>query len=213
MNDHQKNNIQENGLYVPRKEVSWIVACILCLCFGMFIGGYFIGQRQTMLYFFNKIEEESFSDKITYSLYAMNGQDLPDEGDADEQPENAVTATVVKEKTEQTENENTASITNADEDQTAEDQEPPVVYYAPLVGFGTLRAADNCAQQLKAMGVSVQLVERSSFTPRGKKIRWYQLVTADYTDKEVLEQIVKNIKQKLNIRTIKIIEKRKVVYS
>ena len=76
---HKKRN--QAGLFLPNRKVSWVITTALFLCFIMFSLGYFWGQRRAVSSFLGKIEEESFADKITYSLYAMNGRDASDEDD------------------------------------------------------------------------------------------------------------------------------------
>ena len=216
MSEKHKEHIDYTTHFIlPRKELTWVVSTILILSVGMFIIGYVLGQKQATARFLNKVDEDSFADKITYSLYAINGQDLPDEDDTDEQQESTVQeATTPSERSDPKVEEREISSDDDDaitlEKETKPAEEQNTVYYAPLVGFGTLRAADHCAQQLKSIGVDAHLIERVSVTPRGRKITWYQLVTEDYADQKELESVIARVKQTLNIRSIKIIEKRKV---
>ncbi len=57
-------------------QVSIIVAGLLLLSFFLFMGGYFLGQKNAITAFSNKIEQESFSDQIYSSMCSLsdNGQ-------------------------------------------------------------------------------------------------------------------------------------------
>ncbi len=201
------------------REAGWFFGTMCTVAGGMFIVGYIVGQRNALNRFLYTIEEQSFADKITYSFYSMNGQELPDDEDGDEQPERTVgNIDLRKNEIDSVELEITTDISSGDQETSdknniavidQDEQNEKTVYYAPLIGFGTLRAADHCAQKLKKMGIDAHLEERTSSGHRGKKIIWYQIVTEDYTDKDALEKVVERVRQELTIKEISIFEKRK----
>ncbi len=206
-----------------RSETGWFLATLCVVAGGMFIIGYLVGQRNALDSFLYAVEEQSFADKITCSFYSMNGQELPDDGDGDEQQESTVGDTEIQKNVSDNSSENGlgSSLQVSLDEQTDKggtvygdnDQDEfheKTGYYAPLIGFGTLRAADHCAQKLKKMGIDAHLEERVSQGRRGKKIIWYQIVTENYTDKEMLKAVVERVKQELNIKEINILERRKV---
>lgn len=221
MKEVQKKRNQA-GIFLPNQKVSWAIATLLFLCFTMFAVGYFWGQRRAVSAFLGKIEEESFADKITYSLYAMNGQYADEESnDADEGSEDA------DDEGEETSSE-IVTITpsepllkdhKAPEEAQPESLEldikkvPEKVYVAPIVGFGTLHAAQSFVDRVKKSGIDIVIKDRESKTPKGKKITWYQAVSQEYEDKSELQNILALIQKKENIKDIKIIEKRKVHHS
>lgn len=194
----EKKDKKEAGVFLPNREVSWIIALSLTLCFLVFCAGYFWGQRQVITRFLHKVEEDSLSDKVTYSLYSMTGKDSTEEQEAEEAAEEIQEEVVV-------EHEN-----NQENEEPNQKVGPQLVYVAPLVGFGTLHAARNFAQRVKKMGVPIRIKERSSKTQRGRRITWYQAVTQEYDNKKELEKIVEQVKKKEHIKEVKIIEKRKV---
>jgi hypothetical protein len=63
------------GLFIPHRQVSWIVSGALIFGFLCFMLGYFWGHRRALQRFVAKIEEESFADRISYALYTMNDRD------------------------------------------------------------------------------------------------------------------------------------------
>jgi hypothetical protein len=69
---HEKDQV---GLFIPNRQVSWLLSSILIFGFLCFILGYFWGHRRALQRFVAKIEEESFADRISYALYTMNDRD------------------------------------------------------------------------------------------------------------------------------------------
>ncbi len=84
------------------------------------------------------------------------------------------------------------------------------MYAAPLIGFGTLHAAEQFVEKLKERDLTVFIKQRCSTTARGRKIRWYQVVTPEYTHKKDLEDLIALIQKKEKLQNITIVEKRKV---
>ncbi len=83
------------------------------------------------------------------------------------------------------------------------------VYLARLAGFGTLQAARVFLHRVQAIDKHASLVEHLSTTQKGRKMKWFQVVTSDFKDKKDLEFIVKRIKNKEFISDVQIIEKKK----
>ena len=82
------------GLFMHNKQVSLMVASLLMLSFFLFMGGYFLGQKNAIATFSNKIDQESFSDQIYSSMCSLsdNGtieedsQENEENGDSDNRP-------------------------------------------------------------------------------------------------------------------------------
>ncbi len=217
---------KEIGVFLPNKEVGWVVSLLLFLCFFMFTTGYFFGQRRAISCFLNKVEEESFADKITYSLCVLNGKDV--EGEESVEP----TESIDSSETNQESIEKSVEIIEGEEQiifsrlmETVEkpvekkenvalvEAEPEVLYSAPLVGFGTVQAARVFVDRMKKADIHVMIKERFSKTRGGKKIVWYQVVTQDYGNKEDLEDVIAQVQEKEKLKSVKIVEKRKVTVS
>lgn len=190
-NDSQHN---ESGFFLPHRELSWIIAVALILSLGMFCAGYFWGQRKAVTQFLSKVKEESFSDTLTYGMYAF-GQ-LPEI--EEEAAEEGVEEVVETEESEQLQ----------EPQKNIQEPENTVRYVAPLIGFGTLSAARLFAQRAQERGTPVIIKERSSTTQKGKKIVWYQAVTHEYQDKQELQKVIEKIRQAEKIEDVTIIEKK-----
>ncbi len=193
---HDKEN---GGFTVPQHEASWFIGLGILFMLLSFLGGYFWGQKRAISRFLNKVEEESFADRITYSLYTLTGKSIEEDqnNDASEDSEEETTSDTDEKAAE----EQQQVITDTDT--------PEVIYFANIVGFGTLHAANNFVHKVNKMGIPVMVKERSSHTQRGKKIVWYQVVTQDYSDKSELQKALADLQQKEHIKDIKIVEKRK----
>ena len=193
---HDKEN---GGFVIRQRETSWFISLGLLVVIVSFLGGYFWGQKRAISRFLNKVEEESFADRITYSLYTLTGKSIEEDqnNDASEDQEEEAAAESDEKNSE------TPSESSIEADT------PEVIYFANIVGFGTLHAANNFVHKVNKMGIPVMVKERSSQTQRGKKIVWYQVVTQDYSDKSELQKALADLQQKEHIKDIKIVEKRK----
>ncbi len=84
-----------------------------------------------------------------------------------------------------------------------------IVYLARLAGFGTLQAARVFLQRIQVIDKNASLIEHVSTTPKGKKRKWFQVVTGEFKDKNNLDLVVRRIKNKEFISDVQIIEKKK----
>lgn len=78
-------------------------------------------------------------------------------------------------------------------------------YYAQLIGFGTLRAAERFVDRLQQKNMPVKVVERHSKTAQEKEIIWYQIVTEHFDNKDDLIACVQKIKVEEKLNDIKIV--------
>lgn len=78
-------------------------------------------------------------------------------------------------------------------------------YYAQLIGFGTLRAADKFAERLQQKNFPVKVVEKHSKTAQGKKIIWYQVVTETFDKKDDLIVFTQKIEKEERLNDIRIV--------
>ncbi len=222
---------EEAGLFVPNRQVSWIVAGTLFLGFLFFMLGYFWGHRRALDRFVAKIEEESFADRINYALYTMNDRDIS-EFEQETEDVNGVSTSpeeLAQTNDEQEENgeEQELSVTAAQapsqheqsddvkkENTLVQESQPvqaqaSILFVAPLAGFGTLHAATEFIQRVQLVDPSSVVEKRTSKTSKGRAITWYQATTGTFEKKEDLEKIVNVIRKKEHIKDIKIVEKRK----
>lgn len=214
----------ETGLFIPNRQVSWLLSFVLLFGFLTFISGYFWGQRKAIERFVNKVEEESFADRISYSLYTMNDRDASEFEAPDAENGTNEIEKNTEELTEQVPvvvvqaEENKLSVIQNTEKEPSkaamqeDKKEERNIFVAPLAGFGTLHAASSFARRVRKFEPKVKVKTRISTTPKGKKITWYQAVTGEFKDREELERILGQVKTAEHIKDIKIIE-RKVVRS
>ncbi len=83
------------------------------------------------------------------------------------------------------------------------------VYLARLAGFGTLQAAQVFRDRVKVLDKGAQVVEHVSKTSKGRKMKWYQVVTSKFENKKDLTQLVERIKRKEHIGDVQIIDQKK----
>ncbi len=204
----------KKGLYIPKKELSWIIAALISTLLGVFLAGYFWGQRKAVSTLLEKIDKESFADKVTYSLYTMNGKYQQDENNEDDDQDED-DETIETPRTEQPTNfevEDKNSLTQeivVDEIVEKHEQEPVVTYMAPLVGFSSFNSANQFMQKIKKSGIDVSVKKRVSKTAKGKSVAWYQVITGEYTDKNEVEHVVMRLSEKENLKNVKIVEIKK----
>jgi hypothetical protein len=79
-------------------------------------------------------------------------------------------------------------------------------YYAQLIGFGTLSAAEQFANHVTKKGFSVKVEKRRSRSAKGRIVYWYQVVTDMDADKEHLERVVDVLVNQEKLRNVRIIK-------
>lgn len=156
----------------PYNYIPFLLSTIFLLCCSIFIAGYFLGKRSTLQDFISRVQDESFSDKIYSSLSTL--YDNCSSEDKDE----------------------------VEEDKTCEDRgyaEPSAddLYYAPLAGFSTQKAAEKYRQLLEDRNIHVAVVKR------GKK--WYQVVTSPMS-KNTLLNMIDDLKRRDRLAEISIVK-------
>ena len=200
----------------PQERLSVMIGGGLVLLFFVGTIGFFCGHQVAVTRFLHKVDEEAFSDKILYALYNINGIEQAEEESLEDAAEtkNAVEVEVIQEVVETgdiPQEEIDEGISEEKEEGAVEEQvSEEVVYAAPLIGFGTLHAAEQFVEKLKSRDIIVIIKQRCSTTTRGRKIRWYQVVTPEYTHKKDLEDLITLIQKKEKLQNVTIIEKRKV---
>ena len=211
------------GLFIPKRQVSWIVSSALIFGFLCFILGYFWGHRRALQRFVAKIEEESFADRISYALYTMNDRDSSEFEQEDANETNGSEDTngsddqeEIIEIEEPTTVEPSKTALNEEKklggksiDEVVVQLKSTTVFVAPLAGFGTLSAATEFIDRVKILDPQATVQKRSSKTQKGRTVTWYQAVTGEYEKKEDLQKVVGIIQKKEHIKKVEITEKRK----
>lgn len=177
---------------------SWILSCIIFLIASSFITGYFLGEKNSAEHLQASITREAFADQIYNSLCVACSRD-----------------TEIKESETDPEAE-----TDADYDETSESEsessglqdtenaatEVHTQYYAQLAGYTSLKRAEAFAERAIQKNVPVLIKERTSTTPKGCPVTWYQVVTEPYEDQDALNSIVAILKKEEKLHDVKIVQ-------
>ena len=59
------------GLFVPNRQLSFIVAGLLFLSFCVFMTGYFLGKKNVVEQFSEKIQQEAFADQVYATVLSL----------------------------------------------------------------------------------------------------------------------------------------------
>lgn len=191
--DNKSDNAPENAsncLLLSMRQLSFVVAANIILLFTTFILGYFWGQRYAVEQFVDKIDNNSFADQISSSLFSLQKNNRIPEDIMQSADMTTIEQSHCGKEVDQ------QDMTHIVHNVTA--NKPTISstsYYAQLIGFGTLKAANHFVNRLQQKNIPVEVKKRVSKTARGKKIIWYQVVTKKYSDKSVLEKLVAILKE------------------
>jgi len=197
------DNDHKDKLILDSRQTAWVVSALLLLFFFVFMVGYFLGKRQSVEQFSHALDQESISDKIYSSLYASY------EGKTGIE---RVDPTINSDTTgiNQSHTTDAAQLIASSSDEevvqapfTAQPQ-ATVTYYAPLIGFGSQKAACAYVQRLLDRGFPVELKTRTSKTAKGRIIHWYQVVTTAFTSRDELEKFIDLLEKREHLTHIKI---------
>jgi hypothetical protein len=181
------------GLFIPSRQLSFIVAALLFFTFFIFMTGYFLGKKNVVEQFVEQAQQEACADTI-YSHLMSNNEDS-------EQPEPAPLALAQIEESEVAISSLNQKISDMQDELTVQqEQEISELYYAQLIGFGTEKAAQIFVKKLETKGIATEIKKRASKTAKGRTSCWYQVVTLNYGDKSELIKLVDRITKEENIK-------------
>ncbi len=186
--------LTNNGFFLSKQHMSWVLSGIILICFFIFIAGYFMGQQKAIEQFSTSVDQESLADKIYSSLYSV----YDNKGITTAQDQESGEAGA--ETTEETAQEDNQSPKLTELNQPAAQQ-----FYAELAGFGAHKNATIFANKLQNKGIAANVRTRYSRTVRGKKIAWYQVITDNHTSQEQLELLVARLKQEERLKDVHIV--------
>lgn len=193
-NDTQKTN----DMHIKQNQISYIMSFSVMLFFLFFMAGFYWGRRTALKYVLNQFESDSLADKLSYAFYTL--QDVQDlECSESEDSEQAIAEESL------TDNNQKAEISEGSATHSSEIAEEPVsdsqikLYRAYLVGFGTEKIAQKNLNYMQSCGLDVELLTRSSKTPKGRIIKWYQIVTKPLADMQELQDIVEKAKKAVKL--------------
>jgi hypothetical protein len=226
-------DMEKNGVFLTNRNISILISIVVLSLFFVFISGYFFGKKKTIDKFYSKVDKESLADQVYYSVCYNYGNDDADqkqesteENSSQEQQESSdldrINNTVAQvdsakldvnlegksqvqedDQNNTQENNNSGSISNKSANDF--DEKPKEEFYAELVGFGTKNSATAFCNRLKKDGINVILKKRVSRSSRGRIMSWYQAVTEKFDNKRDLIAFVDIIKDKENLKSVKIV--------
>ncbi|MDR3645930.1 MAG: hypothetical protein P4L22_00130 [Candidatus Babeliales bacterium] len=202
-----------DGFFITNRQTSMVCSLLILLFMMSFISGYFWGHGKATQEFTEKLVDDSFTDKINYAFSNFEKTSAEPEVESSEEDFEEVESdsqqiAAVKE------NEKIAQdkLSQASTESQAFAQ-PDLIsdkfYYAELVGFGTMAAAQQFAQRALQHGYNVDIRQRVSKTAKGKSIYWFQAVTEKFDNKDQLMDLVAKIQKTEKIKDVKIVEEKK----
>ena len=184
------------GLFVKNRQVSWLVAGLLLFNFSIFMSGYFLGHKQAANMLVENIEHNVFHARQLYDSLCASQATIEEEFEVASYEEQLETAPVI-------------SVAGAIiEPVKVKEQAPiqdPTQYYAQLIGFGTRKAADSFANRLREKVIKVNVKKRRSFSPKGKEVTWYQVITETFNDKDRLVNLVERLEKEERLKGVRIV--------
>lgn len=183
------------GLFVPNRQLSLIVAVMLFLAFCIFMTGYFLGKKNSVEQFSEKMHQEAFADQV-YTTVVTSAQ----ENESKNINTLLVTDVDIVKISQPANETNNQEVIVAQEENSHVPEIPSTLYYAQLIGFGTEKAAQLFVNKLALKGIDTEIKKRVSKTVKGRTSYWYQVVTHTYTNKNELTEVVNRIAKEENIR-------------
>lgn len=200
----------ELGLFIPHRQVSWLLTLLIFLCLTSFIAGYFMGHKQALSTFVEQLEEDSFADKVNYALYSLSDVQQEVEQEAEEAQQHDVPdeEASTTDQADDVSSNSKETIAQHREKELPEQSQEEYVYVAPVAGFGTLHAAQTFVKRAQVYDPGMCVKKRVSVNKNGKKTIWYQAVTSEFASRQALEDVVRIIKKIEHIAHITIIERK-----
>jgi len=201
-----KNNIESKNvvgfiMFSPR-HISWIIAAVLFVNSVSFLTGYLWGKKCAAEQACYTIKRDSLADTVYSAVCWQNGQ----LNDTDEQDVDA------NETSDDLDNESIVAVAENEDVVECESKieneelESSARYFAQLVSFHTRRQADIFANKLQSNAIPVTVKERSSKTPKGRVIRWYQIVAGPYETRERVTQVAAQLQKSEKLHDVRIVQ-------
>ena len=192
-----KKNIEDTykGIFLSNRHASFVVSGALFFSFVVFMSGYFLGQKNAVERFANKVEQESFADQL-YSSMCMMHENKDNELNESEEP--VVSSAVVAQGEK-------LRVQAESSEKIVEGPKQNEQYYAQLIGFGAEKTAQQFAQRLHKKHIDVIVKKRISKTSKGKTICWYQVVTQKFMNKDALNVLVDTISDQERLKGVRIV--------
>lgn len=197
-------NNRNNDIIFTEKQVTTAAVLLLFISFISFVLGYYVGKNRDVLNITKEVIKDSFADQIAVSLYSAQKESLDGStallnNNDDIDTNDMIMALDIAVANETIPQESTISAPVS--------QHSGSYFYAQLIGFGTERAANQCAKRWQMQGFPVIVEKKVSHTAKGKQSTWYQIITNDYADKHELEFMVTKLKKQEKLNDIRIVSR------
>lgn len=183
------------GLFIPNRQLSIVVAVFLFLAFSLFMTGYFLGKKKAVEQFTQEMQQDAFADKIYTTVLSTQPAQESEQPTSD-----ALLVANVEDIVAPSPLISHEEIA-ATEVAVIEDAH---LYYAQLIGFGTEKAAQSFVKKLAAKGIETEVKKRASKTVKGQPSYWYQVVTTQYANKNDLVALVDRLAKEENIKDARV---------
>lgn len=204
----------KQGLFLTNRHLSWALSIVLLFNFFLFMTGYFLGKKHAVDHISYKIDQESLSDHVYSSMYALYDSKAPNTSSDNSEPGEEIEIAEGESQTEEPILDQ--AIDAAAEVKSAQDiieesknlgsaQAKNHEYYAQLVGFSSQQAAQQFIKKLALRDITAHIKQRQSKTSKGKIVYWYQVITESFTNKEELLKLVDTIKYREKLHDVRII--------
>jgi len=204
----------KQGLFLNNRHMSWIISIALLLNFFLFMTGYFLGKKQAVDHLNYKIDQESLTDHVYSSMYALYDSKVQTASSDNAEPGEEIEVAEADATSEESSLEQAVDITA--EVKTVDDNtknSPKIIsvqqdgreYSAQLVGFSSERTAQQFVQKLAQRDITAHIKQRPSKTAKGRTVYWYQVITESFTNKEELLKLVEKIKRREKLHDVRII--------
>jgi len=211
--------VDQNGIYITKKQASVATALFVLLSLLIFIAGYFWGKQSIIDGFSQKASQESFNDQVDYlltmqSFTAKHGP-LPEETEAVAESKQEAVEKLLQDMPDALEELDTvkpevqskkvvvAEVAIAPQAAKAisVSVEPSKgKHFAALAGFAKKASAVSMINRLKNYKINLELRTKISKSGSGKSMKtWYQVVTPKM-DNDELQVVVDKV---LSIEHIK----------
>lgn len=211
----QSERADGQGFFLTNRQLSLVVATIILIGFFVFMAGYFLGQKKALQQFSNKLELDSFSDKIYSSMYALyDSKGVPTDDDESEGGSSDIEDTGISEQSpvKVVDNKKTSYVNPETphqavplKNETPVPEKPQEQFYAQLAGFGSSSSAYAFASRLNKHTTMVHVKKHVSKTAKGKERCWYQVTTKPFNTKEAAMSFVERVKREEHLKDVRLI--------
>jgi len=203
---------QEQAVSISRRLIPGLFSLMLLLVFIAFMIGYFLGVKYTTDEFVTQIRQETLADQLLVSsVGGANGASAPEQevssvavASSETESVSSAPSEMIAQSSDNTPVATVAATVPTITSEVAHAQSAR--YSAELIGFGTKGAAQEFIKRVSVYNpIPLELKERQSKTARGKVIKWYQVVTGKYEQKQELQKQLDTLIKKERLQDIKIV--------